>query len=77
MHFKQYTAEEADWYGYNVLDATTRIKELNEAAQEASIVALKHELRQRLIEDLKSVGLQNVERVVRTEAGKVVDFSGE
>lgn len=73
----QYTPEEADWYGYTLLDATTRIKNIMNAEKEAKIVPLKHELRQRLIEDLKESGLENVERVVRTEQGKVVDLGGE
>lgn len=73
----QYTAEEADWYGYNIQDATDRISNMMEAEKEANVVPLKYELRQRLIEELKEVGLHNVERVVRTEQGKVVDFEGE
>lgn len=71
----QYTAEEADWYGYSILDATNRMKEILEAEKEAKIVPLKHELRLKLIEDLKSSGLENVERVVRTEQGKIVDLN--
>lgn len=73
----QYTAEEADWYGLSVLNATERIKEEYAAAREANIVPLKHELRRRLIEDLKATGFDKVERVVRTEAGKVVDLASE
>lgn len=75
----KYTAEEADWYGYTLLDATNRMKEILEAKKEAKIAPLKHELRLKLIEDLKSSGLVNVERVVRTEQGKIVDMnaSGE
>lgn len=76
MHF-QYTPEEADWFGYNLYDATTRMKEIIDAEREAKIVPLKHELRLRLIEDLKEAGMKNVERVVRTEQGKIADFSGE
>lgn len=75
--FPQYTAEEADWYGYNLLDATNRMRGIIEAEKEASIVPLKHGFRQKLIEDLKSAGLENVERVVRTEQGKVVDLHGK
>lgn len=46
-----------------------------EAEAEAKIVPLKHELRLKLIEELKSSGLENVERVVRTEQGKIVDLN--
>ncbi|XP_031634250.1 39S ribosomal protein L28, mitochondrial isoform X2 [Contarinia nasturtii] len=73
----QYTPEEADWFGYNLYDATQRMEKILEAEREAKIVPLKHEFRRKLIEDLKAVGMQNVERVVRTEQGKIVDFSGE
>lgn len=73
----QYTAEEADWYGYNIQDATDRMSNILEEEKEAKIVPLKHELRLKLIEELKEVGLHNVERVVRTEQGKIVDFAGE
>lgn len=60
-----------------MLDATTRMKEILDAEKEANIVPLKHEFRRKLIEDLKDVGLVNVERVVRTEQGKIVDLGGE
>lgn len=62
-----------------MLDATDRIKEELEAKKEAKIVPLKHEFRQRLIEDLKLAGLDQVEHVVRSEQGKIVDLtrSGE
>lgn len=75
--FMQYTAEEAEWYGYNLLDATNRMQQILDAEKEAKIVPLKHELRLKLIEDLKSTGLANVERVVRTEQGKVVDLNAD
>lgn len=77
FNFIQYTAEEADWYGYTLLDATNRMKEMLEAEKESKIVPLKHELRLKLIEDLKSSGLENVERVVRTEQGKIVDMNAK
>lgn len=47
------------------------------AEEEAKIVPLKHEFRRKLIEDLKAAGLENVERIVRTEQGKIVDLSAE
>lgn len=75
--FRQYTAEEADWYGYSLLDATNRISEHLEAEKEAKIVPLKHEFRRRLIDELKEAGLDKVERVVRTEGGKVVELGSE
>lgn len=59
------------------MDATTRMKQILDAENEAKIVPLKHEFRRRLLEDLKEAGLENVERVVRTEGGKVVDLAGE
>lgn len=71
----QYTPEEADWYGLSLLEATNRIKEEYAEAREAQIVPLKYEFRQKLIEDLKAAGLDKVERVVRTEQGKVVDLA--
>lgn len=73
----QYTAEEADWYGYSLSDATERISAMLQAKKEARIVPLKHEFRMRLIEDLKSSGMENVERVIRTEQGKIVDMTSE
>lgn len=48
-----------------------------EAEAEAKIAPLKHEFRRRLIEDLKASGMENVERIVRTEQGKIVDYSGD
>lgn len=48
-----------------------------EAEAEASIVPLKHEYRRKLIEDLKATGMENVERIVRTEQGKIVELGGE
>lgn len=59
------------------MEATARISEMIEAEKEAQIVPLKHEFRRKLIEELKAAGLDKVERVVRTEAGKVVELSNE
>lgn len=47
------------------------------AEQEANIAPLKFEFRRKLIEELREAGLDKVERVVRTEAGKVVELSSE
>lgn len=60
-----------------MLDATTRISKILEAEAEASIVPLKHEYRRKLIEDLKATGMENVERIVRTEQGKIVEFGAD
>lgn len=73
----QYTTEEADWYGYNLFDATTRMSDILETEREAKIAPLKYEFRRKLIDELKEAGLDKVERVVRTEAGKVVELSSE
>lgn len=59
------------------MDATNRISKILEAEAEDSIVPLKHEFRRKLIEDLKAAGMYNVERIVRTEQGKIVDFAGD
>lgn len=60
----QYTSEEAEWYGYNLYEATNKIAQMREIEAERKIVPLKHQLRANLIAEFKAMGLDQVERVV-------------
>lgn len=51
-----------------------KIRKIKYGEKQASIVPLKHQLRQNLIAELKAIGLDTVERVVRTEKGNIVDM---
>lgn len=71
--YSQYTPEEAEWYGYNLYEATKKIAEIREIEAERKIVPLKHQLRANLIAEFKAMGLDQIERVVaRSEKGQIV-----
>lgn len=71
--YLQYTPEEAEWYGYNLYEATNKIAEIREIEAERNIAPLKHQLRANLIADFKAMGLDQVERVVaRSDEGGLV-----
>lgn len=70
----QYTTEEAEWYGYDLYEATTKIAEIREIEAEKKIVPLKHQLRANLIAEFKALGLDQVECIVaRSEKGGIYD----
>lgn len=74
---RQFTPEEAEWYGYSYLEAIDIVRAEQKAKAEAAIKPFKDELRRRLIEDLKASGLEKVERVVQTDKGEYVDMPVE
>lgn len=74
LHQMQYTPEEAEWYGYNLYEATNKIAEIREMEAENKIVPLKHELRAKMIAEFKAMGMDQIEYVVASsEKGGIYD----
>lgn len=53
QYLAQYTAEEVDWYGLSFEEALKKLREIDEAAEQATIIPHKVLFRQRLIEQLE------------------------
>lgn len=60
----KYTPEELEWYGLSFPKACEKIKKIKEEEAIRSIKPLKHEFRQRLYEQLKDIGVDQVEHVM-------------
>lgn len=65
------------WYGYDLFEATCRVRDMQREEEIASIKPLKHEFRRKLIEELKASGLDIVERVAADDSGRIVEDAKE
>ena len=70
LHYADaYTPTELEWYGLSLGQAVKKLKAEKEAANE--IVPLKHELRAKMIEQLKQAGIEKAEQVI-SDDGKTI-----
>jgi len=72
QHFAdEYTPAEIEWYGLSMEEAVAKHEALIIEAAQSKIAPRKHELRQSLIEQLKTADISTAE-VVQSEDGKII-----
>lgn len=62
-----------EWYGLTYPEAITKKRSQLKAEQQSTIKPKKYEFREKLIAELKEMGIDQVEQFVKTEDGKIME----